>query len=216
MLASVVAGAARRLGRAAGGQAAAGERARAPDRRDRRGHPRPLRGRRPRARPHPRPRRRARDARRVRRLRVPLLRAGRAGDPRAARAFGDDVRYVWRHLPLNDVHPNAQLAAEASEAAAAQGRFWEMHDALLDHQGELRPQELVELRRGARARHRPLRRRAAPPRARRARQRGRRQRRRERRLGHAHVLHQRPPPLRRLRHRHARPPRCARPATGRR
>ena len=44
-------------------------------------------------------------------------------------AFGDDVRYVWRHLPLNDVHPNAQLAAEASEAAAAQGRFWEMHDA---------------------------------------------------------------------------------------
>jgi Na+/H+ antiporter NhaA/protein-disulfide isomerase len=51
---------------------------------------------------------------------------------------GDDVRYVWRHLPLNDVHPNAQLAAEASEAAAAQGRFWEMHDVLLAHQGALR------------------------------------------------------------------------------
>lgn len=52
-------------------------------------------------------------------------------------SFGDDVRYVWRHLPLNDVHPNAQVAAEASEAAAAQGRFWEMHDILLEHQGEL-------------------------------------------------------------------------------
>ena len=44
--------------------------------------------------------------------------------------FGD-VRYVWRHLPLNDVHPNAQLAAEAAEAAAAQGNFWPMHDLLL-------------------------------------------------------------------------------------
>jgi Na+/H+ antiporter NhaA len=55
--------------------------------------------------------------------------------------FGD-VRYVWRHLPLSDVHPNAELAAEASEAAAAQGAFWEMHDLLLDHQGELRPRDL--------------------------------------------------------------------------
>jgi Na+/H+ antiporter NhaA len=55
--------------------------------------------------------------------------------------FGD-VRYVWRHLPLADVHPNAELAAEASEAAAAQGAFWEMHDLLLDHQGELRPRDL--------------------------------------------------------------------------
>ncbi len=55
--------------------------------------------------------------------------------------FGD-VRYVWRHLPLSDVHPNAELAAEASEAAAAQGAFWEMHDLLLDHQGELLPRHL--------------------------------------------------------------------------
>lgn len=55
--------------------------------------------------------------------------------------FGD-VRYVWRHLPLSDVHPNAELAAEASEAAAAQGAFWEMHDLLLDHQGELLPRDL--------------------------------------------------------------------------
>jgi Na+/H+ antiporter NhaA len=55
--------------------------------------------------------------------------------------FGD-VRYVWRHLPLTDVHPGAQLAAEASEAAAAQGRFWEMHDLLLAHQDALRPPDL--------------------------------------------------------------------------
>jgi Na+/H+ antiporter NhaA len=55
--------------------------------------------------------------------------------------FGD-VHYVWRHLPLSDVHPNAQLGAEASEAAAAQGAFWEMHDRLLEHQGELRAPDL--------------------------------------------------------------------------
>jgi protein-disulfide isomerase len=58
------------------------------------------------------------------------------------RDFGD-VRYVWRHLPLNDVHPNAQLAAEASEAAAAQDRFWEMYDMLLSHQDALRGRDLV-------------------------------------------------------------------------
>jgi predicted DsbA family dithiol-disulfide isomerase len=50
--------------------------------------------------------------------------------------FGD-LRYVWRHLPLNDVHPHAQLAAEASEAAGAQDRFWEMHDLMLTHQDAL-------------------------------------------------------------------------------
>jgi Na+/H+ antiporter NhaA len=50
---------------------------------------------------------------------------------------GDEVRYVFRQLPLNDVHPHAQLAAEASEAAAAQGKFWEMHDLLFDHQDAL-------------------------------------------------------------------------------
>ena len=56
--------------------------------------------------------------------------------------FGD-VEYVWRHLPLADVHPHAQLAAEASEAAAAQGAFWEMHDLLLERQDGLRPSDLV-------------------------------------------------------------------------
>ncbi len=54
-----------------------------------------------------------------------------------------DIRYVWRHVPLNDVHPHAQLAAEAAEAAADQGAFWEMHDLLLDNQDALRPDDLV-------------------------------------------------------------------------
>jgi Na+/H+ antiporter NhaA len=57
-------------------------------------------------------------------------------------SFGDDLRYVWRHLPLNDVHSNAQLAAEASEAASAQGKFWEMHDMLLAHQDDLTPKDI--------------------------------------------------------------------------
>jgi Na+/H+ antiporter NhaA len=58
------------------------------------------------------------------------------------REFGD-VRYVWRHLPLNDVHPHAQLAAEAAEAAAEQDMFWPMHDLLLEHQDALRPADLI-------------------------------------------------------------------------
>jgi Na+/H+ antiporter NhaA len=56
----------------------------------------------------------------------------------------DDIRYVWRHLPLTDVHPQAELAAEASEAAAAQGKFWEMHDLLLDRQDRLRITDLLQ------------------------------------------------------------------------
>ena len=61
-------------------------------------------------------------------------------------SFGDDLRYVWRHLPLNDVHPNAQMAAEAAEAAAAQGAFWEMNDMLLQHQDALTPRRPRALR----------------------------------------------------------------------
>jgi Na+/H+ antiporter NhaA len=58
------------------------------------------------------------------------------------RDFGD-VAYVWRHLPLNDVHPSAQQAAEAAEAAAEQGAFWEMHDVLLEHQDALAYDDLL-------------------------------------------------------------------------
>ena len=56
--------------------------------------------------------------------------------------FGD-VRYVWRHLPLTDVHPHAQLAAEAAEAAGRQDAFWEMRDLLFEHQGALTARDLI-------------------------------------------------------------------------
>jgi Na+/H+ antiporter NhaA len=56
--------------------------------------------------------------------------------------FGD-LRYVWRHLPLNDVHPHAQMAAEASEAAGAQGKFWDMHDTMLAHQSDLTLRDIL-------------------------------------------------------------------------
>jgi Na+/H+ antiporter NhaA len=63
----------------------------------------------------------------------------------AVRALLDtqDVRWVWRHLPLTDVHPQAQLAALASEAAAAQDAFWPMHDLLLDRQDHLTRADLL-------------------------------------------------------------------------
>ena len=54
-----------------------------------------------------------------------------------------DLRYVWRHLPLTDVHPHALLAAEAAEAADRQGKFWEMRDQLLDHQGALTTKDIT-------------------------------------------------------------------------
>jgi Na+/H+ antiporter NhaA len=56
--------------------------------------------------------------------------------------FGE-LRYVWRHLPLNDVHPHAQMAAEASEAAGYQDRFWEMHDLMLAHQDALTVRDIL-------------------------------------------------------------------------
>ncbi len=112
-----------------------------------------------------------------------------------------DVRFVWRHLPLNDVHPDAQLAAEAAEAAADQGAFWEMHDLLMQHQDALRPRDLLRYagdlgldseRFGEHLRKHLVERRAD--------RRGRRHRRPQRRHRHPDLLHQRPPPLRQLRH----------------
>jgi Na+/H+ antiporter NhaA len=58
------------------------------------------------------------------------------------REYGE-LRFVFRHLPLSDVHPHAQLAAEAAELAGKQGKFWEMHDALMDHQGALEVRDLL-------------------------------------------------------------------------
>jgi len=57
--------------------------------------------------------------------------------------FDGRLRFVFRHLPLTDVHPNAALAAEAAEAAGAQGRFWEMHDLLFERQEELDAHDLT-------------------------------------------------------------------------
>ncbi|MFV0277782.1 MAG: DsbA family protein, partial [Parahaliea sp.] len=58
--------------------------------------------------------------------------------------FRDRVRYVVRHLPLEHSHPRAMAAAIASEAAAEQGRFWEMHDLLFANQNRLEPEHLRE------------------------------------------------------------------------
>ena len=57
--------------------------------------------------------------------------------------FGGEVRFVFRHFPLSQVHPHAQRAAEASEGAGAQGRFWEMHDALFENQDALDDESLA-------------------------------------------------------------------------
>src|SRR5439155_12627270 len=56
--------------------------------------------------------------------------------------FPGRVRLVWRHFPLEEVHPHALGAAMAAEAAAAQGKFWAMHDLLFQNQGHLKPQHL--------------------------------------------------------------------------
>ena len=56
--------------------------------------------------------------------------------------FADRVRFVYRHFPLEEVHPHALLAAQAAEAAGGQGRFWQMHDLLFDNQSHLKLRQL--------------------------------------------------------------------------
>src|SRR5919205_2489985 len=58
--------------------------------------------------------------------------------------FGDDLRFVFRNFPLANAHPHAELAAEAAEAAGAQGKFWEMHDWLFENQEDLSAANIVE------------------------------------------------------------------------
>jgi protein-disulfide isomerase len=72
---------------------------------------------------------------------------GRATDvvDELADRFGDELRYVFRHVPNPGRHEHAQLAAEAAEAASAQGRFWEMHEALFDHQDHLDADRIIDL-----------------------------------------------------------------------
>jgi protein-disulfide isomerase len=61
------------------------------------------------------------------------------------REFGDDkICFVFRNFSLNDIHPHAQRAAEAAEAAAAQDKFWQMHDYLFEHQKALDDGHLLE------------------------------------------------------------------------
>lgn len=65
---------------------------------------------------------------------------------RLQQAHPNDVRIVFRHFPLRDIHDKAQLAAEAAEAAGAQGKFWEMHDLLFERRDEWVDQSLVDFR----------------------------------------------------------------------
>jgi protein-disulfide isomerase len=56
--------------------------------------------------------------------------------------LGDSLRFVFRNFPITTSHPHAERAAEAAEAAAAQGKFWEMHDLLYENQRRLRDEDL--------------------------------------------------------------------------
>jgi len=60
-------------------------------------------------------------------------------------SLGDRLRFVFRHFPVSSIHPHASAAAEAAEAAADQGKFWEMHEALFRHQKELAALDLSHL-----------------------------------------------------------------------
>jgi protein-disulfide isomerase len=59
--------------------------------------------------------------------------------------FGDELRFVFRHFPLNEIHPNAETAAETAEFAGAHDRFWQMHEAIYDNQGHLGPPLLIAI-----------------------------------------------------------------------
>jgi protein-disulfide isomerase len=85
---------------------------------------------------------------------VVLVEYGDFECPHCAAAYGvvkklerdlpDKLAVVFRQFPLINVHPHAQLAAEASEAAGAQGKFWKMHDVLFENQDALAPADLIK------------------------------------------------------------------------
>lgn len=58
--------------------------------------------------------------------------------------FGEDLNFVFRNFPLRKIHPNAYPAAVATEAAARQGKFWEMHDIIFENQKALEPANILE------------------------------------------------------------------------
>src|SRR5690606_22727981 len=62
-------------------------------------------------------------------------------------AYGDQIRFVYRHFPLKNIHPGAQYGAEASMCAEEEGKFWEMHDAMFANPNGLNPANLKEVAR---------------------------------------------------------------------
>jgi protein-disulfide isomerase len=64
---------------------------------------------------------------------------------RVQKHFGNQLAFVYRNFPLNEIHPTAQAAAETAEFAGANGRFWEMHDGIFENQASLSPQLLLAL-----------------------------------------------------------------------
>ncbi len=73
----------------------------------------------------------------------PYCRAALAVVEELQRVLPDDLRFVFRHFPLENIHPHARRAAEAAEAAASQGKFFEMHAALFEHQAALEDADLL-------------------------------------------------------------------------
>jgi protein-disulfide isomerase len=59
--------------------------------------------------------------------------------------LGDELKFVFRNFPIEESHPNAVLAAVASEAAALQNKYWQMHDALFEHQNDLSEEGILTI-----------------------------------------------------------------------
>ena len=115
-------------------------------------------------------------------------------------SYGVGLRYVFRHLPLTDVHPHAEMAAEVAESAGAQGKFWEMHDLLFAQEPSAPPRRSPRRRRGVDAGCAPDRRGSRDSTIRVAGGPGRGERRGEWRRGHADLLRERASLVRLLRH----------------
>src|SRR5215210_2595820 len=73
----------------------------------------------------------------------PYCTAAQGSVRRVRERLGDELRFAFRHFPIEELHPDARRAAEAAEAAAAQSAFWEMHDALYASGGRLQEDEIV-------------------------------------------------------------------------
>lgn len=73
----------------------------------------------------------------------PYCRAAHVIVKEVREVMGGRLRFVFRHFPLTQMHPHAEVAAEAAECAGAQGRFWEMHDLMYENQEMLDPPHLV-------------------------------------------------------------------------